>query len=96
MQEVKAGLGGVGTDLPILVADAANESDLRALCQQTRVVVSTIGPYALYGEPLVKMCAETGTDYCDLTGEAQWIRKMIERYEGAARQSGRIVHVLWV
>ncbi len=93
LQEVKQALGALGQDLPILVADAANESDLRALCQQTRVVVSTVGPYALYGEPLVKVCAETGTDYCDLTGEAQWIRKMIERYEGAARQSGaRIVH----
>jgi short subunit dehydrogenase-like uncharacterized protein len=56
-------------------------------------VLSTVGPYALYGEPLVKACAETGTDYCDLTGEAQWIRRMIHGYEKAARRSGaRIVH----
>jgi short subunit dehydrogenase-like uncharacterized protein len=57
------------------------------------VVVSTVGPYALYGEPLVKVCAETGTDYCDLAGEVQWIRRMIQRYEESARQSGaHIVH----
>ncbi|MGB4855337.1 MAG: hypothetical protein WBP37_07350, partial [Candidatus Dechloromonas phosphoritropha] len=47
----------------------------------------------LYGETLVKVCAETGTDYCDLTGEAQWIRRMLSRYEDEARKSGaRIVH----
>jgi len=52
-----------------------------------------VGPYALYGEPLVKVCSETGTDYCDLTGEVQWIRRMIRAYEAAARKSGaRIVH----
>ena len=63
------------------------------MCARARVVVSTVGPYALYGEPLVKLCAQTGTDYCDLTGEVQWIRRMIERYEPAARASGaRIVH----
>ena len=79
--------------MPIIVADAADEAQLRALCAQTRVVVSTVGPYALYGEPLVRVCAETGTDYCDLTGETQWIKRMIDRYEPAARQSGaRIVH----
>jgi short subunit dehydrogenase-like uncharacterized protein len=56
-------------------------------------VISTVGPYALYGEPLVKACAETGTDYCDLTGEVQWIRRMIHGYEKTARKSGaRIVH----
>ena len=55
--------------------------------------MSTVGPYALHGEPLVKACAEAGTDYCDLAGEVQWIRRMIQRYEPAARASGaRIVH----
>jgi short subunit dehydrogenase-like uncharacterized protein len=57
------------------------------------VVVSTVGPYALYGEPLVKICVALGTDYCDLTGEVQWIAKMLERYEDAAKMSGaRIVN----
>ncbi len=63
------------------------------MCAESKVVISTVGPYALYGEPLVKICASTGTDYCDLTGEVQWIRRMIRKYEGAARNSGaRIVH----
>lgn len=86
-------LGLAAGKVPLLVADAADEDALRDLCQSTRVVISTVGPYALYGEPLVKVCTETGTDYCDLTGEVQWIRRMIQAYEPAARKSGaRIVH----
>ncbi|MXN77674.1 saccharopine dehydrogenase [Burkholderia sp. 4701] len=93
LRQVRDALGAAGQSLPILVADAADEAQLRALCAQARVVVSTVGPYALYGEPLVKVCAESGTDYCDLTGETQWIKRMIDRYEPAARLSGaRIVH----
>lgn len=63
------------------------------MCAQTRVIISTVGPYALYGEPLVQACVRAGTDYCDLTGEVQWIRKMVDRYEDEAKASGaRIVH----
>jgi short subunit dehydrogenase-like uncharacterized protein len=63
------------------------------MCQQTKVVVSTVGPYVLYGSTLVKVCAHTGTDYCDLTGEPQWIAQMIEQYEAIAQKNGaRIVH----
>ena len=68
LRQVRDTLGAAGQSVPIIVADAADEAQLRALCAQTRVVVSTVGPYALYGEPLVRVCAETGTDYCDLTG----------------------------
>jgi short subunit dehydrogenase-like uncharacterized protein len=76
-----------------VLADASDEATLEAMCQQTRVVISTVGPYALYGETLVKVCAQSGTDYCDLTGEPQWIHDMIARYQVAARASGaRIVH----
>ncbi|WP_176046567.1 saccharopine dehydrogenase NADP-binding domain-containing protein [Burkholderia sp. BCC1644] len=93
LRQVREALGAAGQSVPIIVADAADEAQLQALCAQTRVVVSTVGPYALYGEPLVRVCAQTGTDYCDLTGETQWIKRMIDRYEPAARQSGaRIVH----
>ncbi|WP_322060462.1 saccharopine dehydrogenase family protein [Paraburkholderia sp. J63] len=93
LNEVKRSLGAAGQSLPVIVADAASETQLRALCAQTRVVVSTVGPYALYGEPLIKVCVESGTDYCDLTGETQWIKRMIEKYEPAARKTGaRIVH----
>lgn len=90
---VKRSLGVAGQALPIIVADAASETQLRALCARTRVVVSTVGPYALYGEPLIKVCVESGTDYCDLTGETQWIKRMVEKYEPAAQKTGaRIVH----
>jgi short subunit dehydrogenase-like uncharacterized protein len=93
LQRLRSSLGPKAARLPIVIADAADADALEALCAQTRVVISTVGPYALYGEPLVKACAETGTDYCDLTGEAQWIRRMIHGYEKAARKSGaRIVH----
>lgn len=93
LQEVKNSLGALGESLPILIADASNQAELNALCAQTRVVVSTVGPYALYGEPLIQACVNNGTDYCDLTGETQWIKKMIEKYESQAQQSGaRIVH----
>ncbi|MEM6451795.1 MAG: saccharopine dehydrogenase NADP-binding domain-containing protein [Cyanobacteria bacterium P01_D01_bin.105] len=87
------GLGAEATGLPYITADVTDEVSLRNLCAQTRVVISTVGPYALYGEPLVKVCAETGTDYCDLTGEPQWVRQMIECYNPVAQASGaRIVH----
>ena len=93
LNALKADLGKAGTKLPVIVADASDEAALKAMCDQTRVVISTVGPYALFGEPLVKVCAETGTDYCDLTGEVQWIRKMVDKYEDAAKTSGaRIVH----
>ncbi|MCL4653557.1 saccharopine dehydrogenase family protein [Burkholderia multivorans] len=91
--QLRDSLGDAARTLPILVADASDDAQLQTLCAQTRVVVSTVGPYALYGEPLVRACAQSGTDYCDLTGETQWIKRMIDRYEAAATQSGaRIVH----
>ncbi len=93
LETLVAELGASADDLPYLTADATDEASLRALCAQTRVVISTVGPYALYGERLVKVCAQTGTDYCDLTGEPQWVRQMIERYQATAQSSGaRIVH----
>jgi short subunit dehydrogenase-like uncharacterized protein len=93
LNELKLSLGIPGEALDILVADAADEDSLHSLCSATRVVISTVGPYALYGEPLVKTCVALGTDYCDLTGEVHWIAKMLERYEDLAKISGaRIVN----
>jgi len=93
LDALKAELGSGADNLPVIVADAADEEAMHSLCEQTRVVISTVGPYALYGEPLVKACATTGTDYCDLTGEVHWIRRMISKYEEQAQESGaRIVH----
>lgn len=93
LETLQRELGAAGSALPTLVAEASDEAALRALCARSRVVVSTVGPYALYGETLVRVCAETGTDYCDLTGEVQWIRRMLDRYQSVAAASGaRIVH----
>ena len=90
---LKKTLGERGEALPMVVADAGDDQSLQRLCADTRVVVSTVGPYALHGEPLVRACVESGTDYCDLTGEIQWIRRMLTRYEQRARETGaRIVH----
>lgn len=84
--------GSLGT-LPLLFGDATDERSLRELVAQTRVVCSTVGPYAKYGSKLVAACVELGTDYCDLAGEAQWIRQMIDQHHEAAAQSGaRITH----
>jgi short subunit dehydrogenase-like uncharacterized protein len=93
LEELRSSLGVEAGMLPLVVADTGDEASLRKLCASARVVVSTVGPYALFGEPLVKACAELGTDYCDLSGEVQWIRRMVQRYEATARKSGaRIVH----
>ena len=63
------------------------------MAQRTRVVCTTVGPYALYGSALVAACAETGTHYCDLTGEVHWMRQMIDQHHERASQTGaRIVH----
>jgi short subunit dehydrogenase-like uncharacterized protein len=93
LETLRQSLGMKASRLPIVVADAADGDALRRMCEETRAVISTVGPYAIYGTPLVEACAETGTDYCDLTGEVQWIHRMIDAYEGKARKSGaRIVH----
>lgn len=92
LDALRSELGTMAQDLPVIVADASDESELKALCNGTRAVISTVGPYALYGEPLVRICAESGTDYCDLAGEVQWLREMIQKYDATAQSSGaRIV-----
>lgn len=93
LETLRDELGPAAAGLPLIVADAQDTDAMHTLCGQTRVVVSTVGPYALYGNALVAACANTGTDYCDLTGEVQWIHRMIGEHEAAAQRSGaRIVH----
>lgn len=76
----------------VRVADAADPSSLRALAREARVIATTVGPFAKVGEGLVAACVDEGTDCCDITGEPQFIRRMIDRYEARARASGaRIV-----
>lgn len=84
-------LGGKAAHIPTIIANSDEEASLIAMCDQTRLVISTVGPYALYGEKLVKVCATSGTHYCDLTGEVQWIAAMLEKYGEAARESGALI-----
>lgn len=77
----------------ILIADSHDAGSMAVLARATRVVLTTVGPYALYGDMLVDACAEHGTHYCDLAGEVQWMRRVIDRNQSAAEQSGaKIVH----
>ena len=93
LEAIKASLGETATDLEVIVADSRDPSALAALAARTRVVLTTVGPYALYGSDLVAACVEAGTDYCDLAGEVQWIRRMVDTYHERALQTGaRIVH----
>lgn len=80
-------------DLPLLHADSSDPESLAAVAAATRVLITTVGPYLLYGEPLVKACAEAGTDYVDLTGEPEFVDAMYVAHHDAAVASGaRIVH----
>jgi short subunit dehydrogenase-like uncharacterized protein len=77
----------------VLVADAADEAALRGIAEKTRVVITTIGPYALHGGPLVAACAAAGTDYCDLTGEPEFVdRVWLDHHAEAERTGSRLVH----
>ena len=71
-------------ELPTLVGDATQIDTLRAVVEQTSVVCTTVGPYTTYGTPLVEACIDAGTDYCDLTGEVNWVREIVDRYHDAA------------
>lgn len=89
----RADLPPRAADWPLLVADVQDPASLREMARRTRVVATTVGPYARYGLPLVEACALAGTDYCDLTGEVLFVRESIDRFHETARQSGaRIVH----
>ncbi len=83
----------LGADVGIVVADVADRASLDALVERTKVVCTTVGPYAKYGDALVAACVAAGVDCCDLTGEAQWVKRVIDAHHEAALLSGaRIVN----
>jgi short subunit dehydrogenase-like uncharacterized protein len=83
---------GAPADTALIVADAGDPASLKAMIDQTRSVLTTVGPYQLYGSELVAACAVSGTDYFDLCGEPVWMRQMIDKHEATAKASGaRIV-----
>jgi short subunit dehydrogenase-like uncharacterized protein len=81
------------TELPLMAADATDPGSMRELAESTKVVISTVGPYIHYGEPLVAACAAAGTDYVDLTGEPEFVDRMWLGYHAQAERTGaRLVH----
>lgn len=93
LERVLADLGVSPSEVPVFVADSGDTAALEAMARRTRVVLTTVGPYARYGSELVAACARTGTGYCDLTGEVQWMRAMIDAHQATAESTGaRIVH----
>ena len=85
--EVRTALGAPDS-VPLLAADSSDPASLDALARQARVVVTTVGPYTRFGEPLLAACVEAGTDYVDLCGEPAWMAQMIERYGSRAHETG--------
>jgi short subunit dehydrogenase-like uncharacterized protein len=91
LKSVRDAVGAPG-NTPLIVADASDAASLKAMAERTMSVITTVGPYQLYGEELLAACVATGTDYFDLCGEPIWMRQMIDKYEAAAKESGaRIV-----
>jgi short subunit dehydrogenase-like uncharacterized protein len=91
LQEVRAEMG-VPADIPLITANADDPASLRAMCERATVIITTVGPYQLYGNDLVAACAATGTAYVDLCGEPAWMRGMIDRHHAEAQRTGaRIV-----
>ncbi len=83
---------GAPADTPLIAADASDPASLKAMVAQTKLVLTTVGPYQFYGNELVALCAELGTDYIDLCGEPVWMRQMIDKHQATAEKSGaRIV-----
>ena len=96
LEEVRhhlATISGSAADLELLHADVTDPTSLVQVAERARVVITTVGPYLAYGEPLVAACADAGTDYVDLTGEPEFVDRMYLRHHRAAVASGaRIVH----
>lgn len=93
LRERLAAVSPACAELPILTADSADRASLREVAASARVVISTVGPYLRYGEPLVAACAESGTDYVDLTGEPEFVDEMyLLHHQRAVETGARLVH----
>ena len=95
LKKLQSEISGSGSaqKVNIIIANSNDETSLDEMTKQAKVVISTVGPYLKYGEPLVKSCANNGTDYVDLTGEAIFIKDVMDKYQDAAKKSGaRIVN----
>ncbi|NVB43157.1 saccharopine dehydrogenase NADP-binding domain-containing protein [Pseudenhygromyxa sp. WMMC2535] len=93
LRDQLAAIVPAAAELPLLIGDSFDRASLDAIASSTKVVCSTVGPYAKYGEAVVAACVTHGTHYCDLTGEAQFVHRMIaSHHERAVLNGARIVH----
>lgn len=93
LEEVRSSLGPDFSNLKIIVADSMDVEGMTSLVRRTKCVASTAGPFSIYSNLLVASCVQQGTDYCDITGEMDWVKVLIDRYDNIARESGaRIVN----
>jgi short subunit dehydrogenase-like uncharacterized protein len=79
---------GAPADTQLIVADSSDPASIRAMVDQTRLMLTTVGPYQLYGTDVLDACVASGTDYVDLCGEPLWMYRMIEKHQAAAEKSG--------
>jgi len=84
---------GAPKETPLVVADADKPAELEAMVKRAKAIITTVGPYQLYGNGLVAACAAAGTDCLDLTGEPNWMRTVIDAHSETAKKTGaRIIH----
>lgn len=81
----------ISHDIDLIVADSDDEQSMKSLVSKTKVVLTTVGPYQIYGENLLKACVESGTGYVDLCGEPAWMHQMIGKYQSTANESGAVI-----
>ncbi|ELR13648.1 saccharopine dehydrogenase [Acanthamoeba castellanii str. Neff] len=91
LAEVKRGLEATHGELDevgVVTGDSTNAADMEAVARTTRAVISTVGPFTKYGTALVAACVKVGTHYADITGEAPWVRSLIDKYHAEAKEKG--------
>src|ERR1700759_3154493 len=79
---------GAPADTPLIAADSSDPASIRAMVEQTRLMLTTVGPYQLHGADVLAACVASGIDYIDLCGEPLWMHQMIEKHQAAAEKSG--------
>lgn len=88
LEVLRQGLGEKFKDLPIVVADSQNEEAVEEMVANTRVILTTAGPFAKYGKPIVKACVKYSTDYVDITGETPFVKYLVDTYHEEALEKG--------
>mmetsp|Transcript_27184 Transcript_27184/g.38284 ORF Transcript_27184/g.38284 Transcript_27184/m.38284 type:complete len:426 (+) Transcript_27184:183-1460(+) len=84
LEDVRAGMAKINpksAEVDIVIGDVKNQELIEWVVGQTKVIIATAGPFSLVGTPIVEACVKLGVDYVDITGESQWVRKLINQYQ---------------